>query len=249
MEFYKGFASIYDELMTYTPYKKWGEYIDGILKKRLPPGEKAPLILDLACGTGSMTVLLAQKGYDMIGVDMSTDMLATAQQKSFEAGYNILFLAQDMRKLDLYGTIDAAVCVCDGINYILEQNELSAVFKRVRLFLNPSGVFIFDMNTEYKFKELLGRRSFESKSKSGTRYELDNNYDEHTRINEYHVLFYPQGKAAEPFMEIHRQRAYAIDDVLQMLTNTGFSKVSVSHEYTNEPPRPDSERVTFVAEV
>jgi len=246
MELYKGFASIYDELMTNTPYEKWGRYIDDTLQKRLSHNKETPLVLDLACGTGSMTMFLAKKGYDMIGVDASIDMLASAQQKSFDTGHNILFLAQDMRRLDLYGTIDAAVCVCDGINYILTPEELNAVFKRVRLFLNPGGLFIFDMNTEYKFKELLGQRSFESKSKSGTAYELDNSYNESTKINEYHVLFHPKGEAS--FTEIHKQRAYATNDVLSMLADAGFSNVSANHEYTDEPPKPESERITYVAE-
>jgi len=230
--------------MTNAPYEKWGAYIYNVLKKQNFEA-KSPLVLDLACGTGTMTVYLAKKGYDMIGVDISVDMLASAQEKAYENKQQILFLRQDMRKLDLFGTIDAAVCVCDGLNYILKEDELCKVFERVRLFLNPGGVFIFDINTEYKFKELFGNRIFEGKAKGGAAYEMENKYDETTKINEYHVLFYTKGESE--FTETHKQRAYDIDQVMQMLKNAGFSDVEVTHEYTNEPPRADSPRVTFVA--
>jgi len=249
MDSYIGFARLYDELMTNVPYEKWGSYINDALKKRLT-GIENPLVVDLACGTGTMTLLLANKGFDMIGVDMSMDMLAKAQQKSYEAGHSILFLAQDIRKLDLFGTVDAMVSVCDGINYILTPEDLSTVFKHVRLFLNPGGVFIFDMNTEYKFKELLGEKSFEAKTESGAAYEWDNHYDEKTKINEYRVLFYSQDNSeeSEPFIEVHKQRAYDTDDVIVMLKNAEFNKVSTYHNYTDEPAKIESPRVTFIAE-
>ena len=256
MDIYKGFATMYDELMHGIPYDKWGSYIYERVKMRHKDVKK-PIVLDLACGTGNMTIQLSKKGFDMIGVDLSTDMLATAQQKAYETKQKILFLAQDMRELDLYGTIDAAVCVCDGLNYILEPDELRTVFERVRLFLNPDGVFIFDMNTEYKFKELLAQRSFESKNKDGAAYEWDNSYDEITKINEYRVLFYTNQLVRESdqlvgnsdrFIEVHKQRAYATEDVVQMLKACGFSKVLVHHEYTNEPPKPNSARLTYIAE-
>jgi len=246
---YNSFAKIYDELMTDAPYQKWGTYISDILIERglIPTESSKPLVLDLACGTGTMTLLLAEKGYDMMGVDASIDMLAAAQEKSYNEGQNILFLAQDMRELDLFGTIDAAVCVCDGINYILDEDELFTVFKRVRLFMNPGGVFIFDMNTEYKFKELLGNRSFEGKSENGAAYSLDNSFDETLGINEYRVLFTHEN--GDSFTEIHRQRAYKTDKVIDLLQKAGFGDVLISHEYTKEPPKIDSARVSFVAAV
>ena len=245
MDTYIGFAQMYDELMENVPYEKWGRYIGDTLGKQL--ASQSPLVVDLACGTGTMALLLASQGFDMIGVDMSMDMLAEAQQKAYEAAHNILFLAQDMRKLDLFGTVDAMVSVCDGMNYMLDPADLLTVFKRVRLFLNPGGVFIFDMNTEYKFKYLLGQQSFETKTKSGAAYDLDNHYNEATKINEYRVLFHPSPGAGESFTETHRQRAYEVAEVVQMLQSAGFTQVAAYHDYTHEPPRADSPRVTFVA--
>jgi len=241
MSIYTGFAPIYDELMTNIPYEKWGIYITNELKERqiLPPDS---LILDLACGTGNMTLLLAEMGFDMIGVDISADMLAQAQKKAYEAGCGVLFLSQDMRKLDLYGTVDAVVCVCDGMNYILDATELAAVFARLHLFLNPGGVFIFDMNTEYKYKELFGSRIFEANVDGGATYEWENFYDADSKINEYHVVF------NDEFTEVHRQRAYGVSEIVELLKNAGFRHVSVYHDYTNEPVRVDTGRVTFVAD-
>ena len=247
MDTYIGFAQMYDELMANVPYEKWGNYIGDILRKQLRTESPLPLVVDLACGTGAMTLLLAEKGFDMIGIDMSMDMLAEAQQKACDAGRNILFLAQDMRKLDLFGTVDAVVSVCDGINYILDPAELLTVFKRVRLFLNPVGMFIFDMNTAYKFQNVLGNRSFEVKTENGAAYDMDNHYNETTKINEYRVLFHPK-ENGEPFTETHKQRAYDTDDVVQMLKDAGFTKITAHHDYTNEPPRLDSPRITYIAQ-
>ena len=242
MSAYTGFAYVYDQLMENVPYEQWGHYISGVLKSKGLP--KKPLVLDLACGTGTITLALAKEGFEMIGVDSSTDMLAQAQQKAYEAEEQILFLAQDMRDLDLYGTIDGAISVCDGLNYILEPDQLKAVFARVKMFLNPGGVFIFDMNTEYKFKELLGQKSFEEDSTSGATYELDNTYNPTTKINHYHVYF---KDAYEEFEELHTQRAYTPEEVTAYLQGAGFTTVEIYHEYSFDAPRADSPRLSFIA--
>jgi len=238
---YSGFARMYDAFMQDVPYDSWASYINEILE-----GQKC--ILDLACGTGSMTLRLAQMGYDMIGVDVSEDMLAEAQRKAFEAKKQkqILFLAQDMRHLDLYGTVDGVICVCDGLNYILSDIDLAQVFKRVRLFLNTSGVFIFDINTEYKFNESLATYSFEAKTQENESYIWQNNFNPKTKINEYKVLFHPQGWE-EPFMEIHHQRAYSISEITKLLKETGFNEIQIKDNYTSNSIHDKTERATFIA--
>jgi len=239
---YKGFAYLYDSLMDNAPYMEWASYIDYILTRHLGQKRENKIVLDMACGTGNITLPLAKMGYDMIGTDISTDMLSQAQAKA--DNLKILFLAQDMRKLDLYGTIDAAICVCDGMNYILCESELEAVFKRVRMFLNTGGVFIFDMNTEYKFKEILGEKSFIDQAKDAA-YEWDNHFNGDTGINEYRVTFTPDG--GEPFTEVHYQRAYPIDMVCRLLQLAGFSTVAVHDGYTDNAPNDKTERVVFTA--
>ena len=244
---------MYDALMADTPYDSWAGFIHRIFQKHnLGHGRlssEKPIVLDLACGTGSITLLLDKMGYDMIGVDVSEDMLAEAQQKAYEAAQQILFLAQDARELDLYGTIDGAVSVCDGLNYILSPVELEKVFQRVFLFMNAGGTFIFDLNTEYKFREMLGDKSFEFDVPSGESYIWDNHYDTESRINEYNMLFYTLdgGQESEVFQELHRQRAYPVNEVIMMLEQAGFCLDGVYNDYTDTPAKDDSLRVVFVA--
>lgn len=239
---YKGFAYLYDLLMENAPYETWAAYIDSILIQHLGINRESRIILDIACGTGNITIPLANMGYDMIGVDISTDMLSQAIAKS--TNKQILFLAQDMRELDLYGTVDAAICVCDGMNYILHESELAAVFKRVRMFLNPGGVFIFDMNTNYKFEEILGDKTFAANVEGAT-YEWDNLYDAKTGINEYRVTF--TSDKGEPFEEVHHQRAYSVDAIINLLSSAGFNTIDIYDGYSDSSFREDCVRAVFIA--
>jgi len=243
---YEKFACVYDALMASTPYDAWADYIDTALMRHFC-GKKCEeiLVLDLACGTGAMALRLAETGYDVIGADASEDMLAMAYRKAYDAGRQILFIRQDMRRLELFGTVDAAVSVCDGLNYILDKEDLLAVFKRVRLFLNPGGIFIFDMNTEYKFKEMFGEKVLAGDGAGGEGYEWENFYDPDSQINEYRLTFFSAD--GEKFDEIHRQRAYPPMDICNMLLDAGFSSAKISDCYSDNPPRTESWKVTFTA--
>ena len=153
MDAYTSFARVYDAFMDNIPYEEWGRYIRSLLEEY---GVRERLVLDLGCGTGSMTEVLAGYGYDMIGVDLSADMLEIAMEKRQQSGHDILYLQQDMRSFELYGTVAAVVCVCDSMNYILEEEDLTEVFRLVNNYLDPGGIFVFDLNTVYKYEELLG---------------------------------------------------------------------------------------------
>ncbi|MCL2527426.1 MAG: class I SAM-dependent methyltransferase [Defluviitaleaceae bacterium] len=248
MSNYNGFAYVYDLLMKDVPYPAWASYIDRVITQHLGDNRKGKIVLDMACGTGNITFPLAKMGYDMIGIDISTDMLSQALAKKEDE--EILFLAQDMLNLDLYGTIDAAVCACDGLNYILEIPQLEEVFKRVKMFLNPGGVFIFDINTEYKFENILGQQSFYSDNtddntdNEGTAYEWNNSFDKDTGINTYHVHFMPKG--SDPFIEIHHQRAYPADVICGLLQNAGFKSIEKRDGYTDALPDDKTSRITFI---
>ena len=146
MEAYTSFAEVYDTFMDNVPYEEWADYLEDRLKEY---GVKDGLVLELGCGTGSMTELLAEKGYDMSGVDNSEDMLEIAMEKRIESGHDILYLLQNMQEFELYGTVRAIVSVCDCVNYVTEKNELHEVFRLVNNYLDPQGIFIFDFNTEY----------------------------------------------------------------------------------------------------
>jgi ubiquinone/menaquinone biosynthesis C-methylase UbiE len=232
---YERFAGVYDAFMADTPYFVWADYITA----HIPPRS---LVADLACGTGNMTLLLKKRGFDMIGIDRSSDMLSVASEKTAQEGLDILYLAQDVVSMDLYGTMDAMVSVCDGFNYLLTEDILFAAFKRCALFLNPGGVFIFDMNTEYKFKEILGGNTF-TDTRKGASYVWKNNYNAHTFLNEYSVFFMT---GTDSFTETHRQRAYTAETVIDLLKSAGFSDVRVNDAYTYDAPKPDSVRVSFI---
>jgi SAM-dependent methyltransferase len=242
MSCYEGFARVYDAFMADIPYTAWAEYIEGELRKYLP-GIRNPLTADLACGTGCLTVLLAQKGFDMIGVDKSADMLNEAREKVSKDNLPILFLAQDVRRLDLFGTIDAAVSTCDGLNYLLSEAELFAAFSRVSLFLNPGGIFIFDMNTEYKFREVLKDHTFTDTQGSDS-FLWKNDYDAGTRINEYRIFFITD---SGPFDETHYQRAYPTETVKTLLGDAGLTLLHANDAYTYDPPKQDSVRISYIA--
>ncbi|MDD2981692.1 MAG: class I SAM-dependent methyltransferase, partial [Hespellia sp.] len=150
MDAYTSFASVYDTFMDNVPYEEWSEYLEGFLREY---GIKDGLLLDLGCGTGTMTEIFAARGYDMIGVDNSGEMLQIAMEKREKSGHDILYLLQDMREFELYGTVRAIYSVCDSLNYIAEEEDLEQVFRWVNNYLDPAGVFIFDFNTEYKYRE------------------------------------------------------------------------------------------------
>ena len=155
MEAYTGFAEVYDLFMDNVPYGEWSRYLISLLQEH---GVSQGLVLELGCGTGKMTRLLAQAGYDMIGVDSSEEMLQIAREQEWDNAEHkveegttripdILYLLQDMREFELYGTVKAVVCICDSLNYLLEEEDLLTVFRLVNNYLDPGGVFIFDMNT------------------------------------------------------------------------------------------------------
>ena len=170
MEAYTGFAQVYDTFMDNVPYDEWGEYLVSLLKKY---GVDDGLVLDMGCGTGAMTRYLDAHHYDMTGIDISEEMLSIAREKSSP---DILYLLQDMREFELYGTMRAVVSICDSMNYILEEDELCQVFSLVNNYLDPGGIFIFDLNTVYKYQEILGEQTI-AEDREDCSFIWDNFYD------------------------------------------------------------------------
>lgn len=220
MDAYTGFAEVYDLFMDQVPYEKWSRRITEILKEYgIPDG----LVLDLGCGTGSMTELLAGAGYDMIGVDASEEMLELAYEKRAESGHDILYLLQDMREFELYGTVRAIVSVCDSLNYITEEEELLHVFRLVRNYLDPDGVFLFDMNTIYKYNKMLGETTIAENREEGS-FIWENYYDPEEQLNQYDLTLYirDEDDRYTRFEETHIQKAYALERVLELLQQSGM---------------------------
>lgn len=154
---YGVFSEFYDALTANVSYDTVSQVLSSLLTRY---GKSRGLLLDLACGTGSVSVRMAQKGYEVIVVDLSPEMLSEAQNKAYSAGQNILFLCQDMTALDLYGTVDAAVCTLDGLCHLPDEESVFAALRKVSLFMNPGGVFLFDINSVYKHRAVLGNNTF-----------------------------------------------------------------------------------------
>lgn len=245
MEAYSGFAEVYDTFMDNIPYEEWCGYLTELLRDF---GVPSGILLELGCGTGSMTELLAEQGYDMIGIDNSEEMLELAAEKRAASGHDILYLCQDMREFELYGTAAAAVSVCDSMNYILEKEELKQVFSLVNNYLDPGGIFLFDLNTEYKYKELLGDSTI-AEDREECSFIWENQYDEEEKINIYDLAVFVRREDGlfEKYQETHYQRAYSLDEVKEALREAGMEFVAAYDAFTKEPPREDSERIYVAA--
>ena len=186
MEAYTSFAYVYDTFMDNVPYGEWARHIR---EKLCEHGVTDGIVLDLGCGTGTMTERLAGYGYDMIGVDNSEEMLELAMEKKTESGYDILYLLQDMRGFELYGTVRAVVSVCDSVNYITEPDELEEVFRLVNNYLDPKGIFLFDFNTVHKYRDVIGDSTI-AEDRGVCSFIWDNRYYEKEQVNEYDLTLF-----------------------------------------------------------
>lgn len=243
MDSYTSFAQVYDLFMDNVPYDAWTKRICEILKAY---GISDGPLLDLGCGTGELTRRLAGCGYDMTGVDAAVDMLQKAMEKQTDPP--VLYLLQEMQELELDGCVRAVCSTCDCINYILEPGQLQETFRRVFACLEPGGVFLFDVNTPYKYEQLLGEQTFAESREEGS-FIWENYYDEESRINEYDLtLFIPEEDGHyRRQVETHLQRNYEIGELVLYLQEAGFACEGIYDEYTADTPRTDSERVTIVA--
>ncbi len=252
---YESFAAVYDIFMDDVPYDSWCAYICRVLRDA---GIRDGLVCELGCGTGSMTVRLAKAGYDMIGIDVSEDMLAAAQEKA--ARPDILYLQQDMREFELYGTVRAVVSVCDSLNYITEEDGLLRVFRLVNNYLDPGGLFLFDLNMAARY-EAIGDTTIAEDRPEGS-FIWENSYDPASGMNRYDLtLFLPAGEEAETreggegrsaalyrrFDETHLERAYDTETVRRLLEEAGLAFISATEAYTGAGVTDHTERVLFAA--
>lgn len=292
MEAYSSFAEVYDLFMDNVPYGEWCGYITALLAEH---GIADGLILDLGCGTGRLTRLLAEAGYDMIGVDYSGEMLDIArrqggmsaaeerdageavrgqeqdagdsvQSRERDAGdpaqsreqdtgdpaqsrtSGILYLQQDMRSFELYGTVRAVVSSCDALNYILEEEDLREIFRLVNNYLDPGGLFLFDMNTIYKYRDMLGETTICENREEGS-FIWENYYDGESGINEYDLTLFirEEGGLYRKYEETHYQRGYELSGIKRLLEEAGLTFVAAYDAFTREPVRADSERICVLA--
>ena len=242
MDAYTSFAEVYDLFMDNVPYEEWGTFLSKLFKEY---GIDDGLLLDLGCGTGKLTRIMETKGYDMIGIDNSFEMLDIARSNSKES---ILYLMQDMREFELYGTVRGIYSACDCVNYILEEEELREVFALANNYLDPGGLFVFDINAPYKYYELLGENTFAETREEGS-FIWENYFDEEELINEYDLTLYIKEDDGrfQRFQETHYQRCYAIETIKALLEDAGMEFVAAYDGYTQNPASSESEKVLFVA--
>lgn len=246
MSSYSDFAYIYDKLMQPDiDYCQLCDYIENIFDMH---SKSIDLVADLACGTGNVTIPLSKRGYDMIGVDLSEEMLCVARDKAYTENENILFLNQNMISLDLYGTVDAFVCMIDGMNYIVSPQSLLSMLKRIKTcFLNPDGLFIFDISSEYKLSSVLGNNTFIHNEKD-VFYTWQNRYIKSKKISDMYLNFFVNDSTSyRRFEERHLQRAYNIKEMTSILKVSGFSEIEVYKTGTFSSPTDTDERLCFVA--
>lgn len=244
MESYTGFAEFYDLFMDNIPYEEWSSYLIFLLKEY---GINDGIVLDIGCGTGNVTEYLAKAGYDMIGIDNSEDMLTEAMNKRYDSGLDILYLCQDMRELELYGTVAAAVSICDSMNYIIEYNDLVKVFKLVNNYLDPKGIFIFDLNTIHKY-ETMGDSTIAENREDGS-FIWENSYYPDKKINQYDLTIFARDEDDRytKFEETHLQRGYTIDEIKSALAEAGLTFVQSFSAFTKDPISEKDERIYVIA--
>lgn len=250
MDAYTSFASVYDQFMDEVPYDTWCE---NIVRELCAHDIKDGLVLELGCGTGSMTQRLAKKGYDMIGVDLSDEMLNLASAKKNASGYDILYLNQDMRAFELYGTVRAVVSVCDSINYLLCEEDVLSCFRLVNNYLDPDGIFVFDFNTVYKY-ETIGEATI-AENREDCSFIWENFYDTERCINTYELtIFVRNDEVSENgqelflrFSEEHLQRGYTLDEMKKMLKASELEFVKAYDADTLLEVTDTSERIYCIA--
>lgn len=267
MEAYTDFALVYDTFMDETPYEEWADYLVELLHEyggdgadALPDREsdvdanlrqEQNTILDLGCGTGTLTELLARKGYEMIGVDNAQEMLQIAMDKRAQSGLDILYLLQDMREFELYGTVGAVISVCDSLNYLLEEEDVLQTFRLVNNYLFPRGIFIFDFNTVYKYATVIGDTTI-AENREECSFIWENYYHEEEEINEYDLTIFVR-EDAEPealfrrFQETHYQRGYCLAQMLRLVEQSGLQFLEAIDADTHGAVTDESERIYIVA--
>ena len=248
-EGYDAIARVYDKLNSEIDYGAWSDFIQDCFDKFL--GERPKIVLDLACGTGRMTRELSDKGYDMIGVDGSAQMLSEAL--GYEGDGKILYLLQDMRAFELYGTVGATVCCLDSINYLLDENDVRACFACVHNYLDPDGLFIFDVNSPHKFENVYGNESYiledENEDGSAIYCGWQNEFDAESGICDFYLtLFEEDEDGAYLRSDEHQQeRCYSLDEIKSALESNRLELLGVFADWQFSQPVNDTERWYFVA--
>ena len=239
-------APFYDAINADIDYSSWADFIEKIIVREY--SGRPELVLDLGCGTGKMTLELASRGYDMTGVDYSDDMLDVARASAEEKGHDVLWLSQDMREFELYGTVDVTVSCLDCINHLTRPADVEKTFSLVHNYLIPDGLFIFDINGKYKFENIYSDRSYVMEEDGGV-CVWQNYYNRKTKICDFYITLFEEqndGKYCR-HDELQKERMYTLNDIKKMLSHTGMEFVGAYSDFDFSPADDDDERIYIVA--
>ena len=241
---YDALARVYEILNNDIDYSAWADFFEKCFEKYLP--EKPSLMLDLACGTGTMTRELAKRGYDMIGIDGSPEMLSEAFSKN-DGEHSILYLNQDMREFELYGTVGAVSCCLDSINYLLSESDVKKTFSLVHNYLDPDGLFMFDVNTPYKFEKIYGDNAYILED-DGVYCGWQNFYDAQSGICDFYLSIFEEEDGQYFRCDEHQQeKCYSLDTLKKLLLECGFEFLEVVSDFDFSTPTETTERYYIVA--
>jgi len=268
-ESYQSFASVYDEFMDGTDYRLTADKIQDIImryglsrpaEQRTGESEETDvllaaernLVVDLGCGTGKLTEILADMGFDVMGIDLSEEMLGMALERRDKLRHRTLYLCQDMREFELFGTAGTFVSVGDSVNYLLEDEDMGKLFRRVNTFLYPGGIFVFDFKTLHLYRDVIGDSTI-AEDREDCSFIWENWFDAETRINEYDLSLFIRDRDSgagdnlfRKYREIHRQRGYTLDEMKKFVTDAGLAWVTEMDSDTMGPVIPETERILCV---
>lgn len=242
MDSYESLAFSYDELTEDVQYEKRADFVEKLFSRAKIP---VHTVLDLACGTGTMTGIFTERGYEMIGVDGSEEMLMVAREKAQSlSGVSPLYLHQSMPQLDLYGTVDAAICCLDSLNYLTRAQDVQRTFARLRLFIAPGGSLVFDVHSPQKMEKLDGEVFLDERSDVCCIWRTE--YRKRSKMLDYYVdIFREQGGAWERSFEEHHQRAYTVDELTEWLKAAGFAAIRTYGDQKMKRPDKNEGRIYF----
>lgn len=245
MESYGEFASVYDRLMDDFDYPRWAEYYMELIARS---GVKVRKMCDCACGTGSMTIQFAKRGINVTGMDLSRDMLEIAAVKARRAAQKIVFTAQDMTQLELPRPVDAIVCACDGVNYLIDPGAPEKFFRAAHAAIKPGGCLAFDISSRYKLESVIDNGFF-GEERDDVAYIWSNKLDQESHIVDMDLTFFlrQENDLYRRFEEKHRQRAHSVDEIVAALEDSGFENIKVYGNMNFEAPAAEDQRIHFVA--
>lgn len=249
-EAYSDFAQVYDQLMDNIPYDEWFLYLRSLLKEyNINNG----IIAELGCGTGTITELMSSAGYDMIGIDNSPSMLDIANNKKTKNNSNSLYLCQDMREFELYGTVSAVISLCDSVNYITDSDELVEVFKLVNNYLDPKGIFIFDFHPRHYYKEIVADSTI-AEDRDDISFIWDNYYDDEDDINELALSLFIKDinnttdNIYHKYQELHIQKGYTLKEMTDIVKQSGLTFICAYDAFTHDNATEECERIYIIAQ-